>query len=290
MSMTAATPRRPSPVSTTGDTAAADGDDDITGAHELIDNVQLHDALGDRRGDDTAVAASGVLNEDEAFFLGDLLGLFLRIEAADRLRRVLEAGVLRQRRPASRRWRILLHAAALQLLLNGLLQVVADIALRHGAALGERHERRSAALAGGELHCQVDHADLRAVAVADDDFCSPSRRDQRSGGRCCGQVRAAARGSCQEHFPESDNNSFSHCFDPLLQRGVHHSLDGVHTVFGFLELAGLVTEEHVVGDFHRLKAELLVDILAHGRLTVVEGGQAVLENRGGFRHRHEFLC
>ena len=33
-----------------GDAAAADSDDDIAGAHELIDNVQLNDALGDGGG------------------------------------------------------------------------------------------------------------------------------------------------------------------------------------------------------------------------------------------------
>ena len=55
----------------------------------------------------------------------------------------------------------------------------------------------------------------------------------------------------------------------LLERGVHDSLDGVHAVLGFLELTCLMSEEHVVGDFHGLEAELLVDVLADGGLTVV---------------------
>ena len=198
-----------------GDAAAADGDDDITGAHELIDNVQLHDALGDRGGDDTAVAASGVLDEDEALFLGDLLGLFLRIEAADGLRRVLEAGVLLVNDDLRHdRGAFLLDAAALQLLLNGLLQMVADIALRHGAALGERHERRSAALVGGELHRQIDHADLRAVAVADDDFVALLYEVNDRAGGIADKFELLLGGLAKSISPESDNNSFSHSSIP----------------------------------------------------------------------------
>ena len=198
-----------------GDAAAADGDDDVTGAHELIDNVQLHDALGDRGGDDTAVAASGVLDKDKALFRGDFLGLFLRIEAADGLCRVLEAGVLLVNDDLRHDGgAFLLYAAVLQLLLNGLLQMVADIALRHGAALGERHERRSAALVGGELHRKVDHADLRAVAVADDDFVALlDEIDDRAGG-IADKLELLLGGFAESVSPESDNNSFSHFFDP----------------------------------------------------------------------------
>ena len=63
-----------------------------------------------------------------------------------------------------------MDAAGVQLGLDGLLQVIADVALGHGAALGERHIRGVAALVGGKLHGQVDHAHLGAVAVADDDL------------------------------------------------------------------------------------------------------------------------
>ena len=47
--------------------------------------------------------------------------------------------------------------------------MIADIALAHGAALGERHCRRFAAVVGGKLHRQVNHAHLRAIAVAHHD-------------------------------------------------------------------------------------------------------------------------
>ena len=46
--------------------------------------------------------------------------------------------------------------------------MISDVTLSHGTALGEGHERCIAALVCGELHGQVDHADLGAVAVTDD--------------------------------------------------------------------------------------------------------------------------
>ena len=48
----------------------------------------------------------------------------------------------------------------------------------------------------------------------------------------------------------------------LFQRGVHHSLDGVHTVLGLVEHLGLLGREHLVGNFHLGNAELLVDVTA----------------------------
>ena len=44
--------------------------------------------------------------------------------------------------------------------------MIADVSLAHGAALGERHERQLLARFGGDIHRLLDHADLRAVAVA----------------------------------------------------------------------------------------------------------------------------
>jgi len=63
-----------------------------------------------------------------------------------------------------------------------------------------------------------------------------------------------------------------------VQRGVEDGLDRMHAVFRLAELARMRAEEDVVGDFHGLEAELLVDLLAHGGLAVVEGGQAVHED------------
>ena len=52
-----------------------------------------------------------------------------------------------------------------QLVADGVLQVIADIALAHGAALGEGHVALDGAGLGGGGQAQVDHAHLGAVAV-----------------------------------------------------------------------------------------------------------------------------
>ena len=53
---------------------------------------------------------------------------------------------------------------------DGLLQVVADVALGHGAALGQVHARDLGVGLVGVGEGLLDHADLRAVAVGDDDL------------------------------------------------------------------------------------------------------------------------
>ena len=57
-----------------------------------------------------------------------------------------------------------MHLAA-----DALLQVIADVALGHGAALGQRHLGGADCVVGGGEGV-LDHADLRAVAVGDDDL------------------------------------------------------------------------------------------------------------------------
>ena len=57
----------------------------------------------------------------------------------------------------------------LQVVQDGLGQLVADVALAHGAGLGERHLGRLAVVGGRVRERVVDHADLRAVAVGHDD-------------------------------------------------------------------------------------------------------------------------
>ena len=196
-----------------GDAAAADSDDDVAGAHELIDNVQLNDALGDGGGNDTTVAAACVLNEDEAFFFGDLLGLFLGVEAADGLRGMLEAGILLIDDDLRHDGRtFLIYAAVLQLMLNSLLKMIADVALRHCAAFGEGHERGVPALVRGELHREVYHADLRAIAVADDDLIALLDEVYDGAGGIADKLKLLLGGFAKRVSPESDNNSFCHVF------------------------------------------------------------------------------
>ena len=57
----------------------------------------------------------------------------------------------------------------LQLVQDGLGQLVADVALGHGAGLGEGHVRGLVVVGRRVGERVVDHADLGAVAVGDDD-------------------------------------------------------------------------------------------------------------------------
>ena len=61
-------------------------------------------------------------------------------------------------------------AARGELVADGVLEVIADVALAHGAALGEGHIGLDGLGLGGGGHAEVDHADLGTVAVSDDDL------------------------------------------------------------------------------------------------------------------------
>ena len=61
------------------------------------------------------------------------------------------------------------------------------------------------------------------------------------------------------------------------ERGHEQRLDGVEAVLRLVEDDGGLGLEDVVGDLEGVQAELLEDLLAEGRLAVVEGGQAVHE-------------
>ena len=65
---------------------------------------------------------------------------------------------------------VLVHTAGGELVADGVLQMIADIALAHRAALGEGHVGLDGLGLSGGGHAEVDHADLRAVAVGDDDL------------------------------------------------------------------------------------------------------------------------
>ena len=124
-----------------------------------------------RRGLGEATTA-GVLDEVIAAVALELLGLALGHEGADGLGGVLERGVCgvdldlgEDGGHAAR------DAAALHLLAQGVLQVVADVALAHGATDGQRARDVLLRVGAGELgHGVGNHAHLRAVAVDDDDL------------------------------------------------------------------------------------------------------------------------
>ena len=108
-----------------------------------------------------------------ALFAGHFLGFFFGHKGADGLGGVLKGRIvsihyhLRQHRGDA-----LLKATIQKLLLQGVLQIVADIALTHGHAHGKRHH------IGGRLLLAVggkgvlDHPHLRAVAVGNNHLMS----------------------------------------------------------------------------------------------------------------------
>ena len=63
-----------------------------------------------------------------------------------------------------------LDAAGAQFVLNAVLQMIADIALAHRAAFRERHIGLDRLGFRGGAHAEIDHADLRSVAVRDHDL------------------------------------------------------------------------------------------------------------------------
>ena len=89
--------------------------------------------------------------------------------------------------------------------------MISDVALSHGTTLGEGHERRIAPLVGGKLHSQVNHADLRAVAVTDDYLVAFFHKvDDRLGG-ALHQLKLLFRGLTQGVAAQRYYNSLCHC-------------------------------------------------------------------------------
>ena len=64
----------------------------------------------------------------------------------------------------------IVHLAARKLVADGVLQMIADVALAHRATLGEGHIGLDGLGLGSSGHTEVDHTNLRAVAVGDDNL------------------------------------------------------------------------------------------------------------------------
>ena len=101
------------------------------------------------------------------------------------------------------------HTLRTQRTAQPLLQMIADIALTHGRALRQRHGRDGGVRFRGGVERRLDHADLRTVAVADDDLVSlmdePDKR--RAGG---GHPRALLGGRIAERVAAECNDDPCH--------------------------------------------------------------------------------
>ena len=138
-------------------------------ADELLHDGQLHDLDGDGRGHHTAVAAASILDKGVTRLGHDAVGVLLAVEHAHGLSGLLEGVVvLVNNHLGHDSGTGLVDATGSELALNGLLQVVTDVTLGHGATLWEGHGRRAATIVGRVLKGQVHHAHLGTVAVTDD--------------------------------------------------------------------------------------------------------------------------
>ena len=145
---------------------------------ERPDGLGLHDAHGARRGDEPPVAAPRVLGQDPAVARPVTRRLLGGVAPADGLRRVLEGGVLGIHDGLGQDAHDAVgHAAPSQLAHEGVAEEVADAAFGIGHAHVEREPRGEIGL-GDDLGAAEDEADLRAVAVGQDD--APAVGDERA--------------------------------------------------------------------------------------------------------------
>ena len=108
------------------------------------------------------------------------------------------------------RGNVLVHLTARKLVADGVLQMIADVALAHRAALGEGHIGLDGLGLSGSGHTEVDHADLRAVAVGDDDLVA--LRDQVDDGLCGlgDESELLVGGVAQRVAAQGDDDSLAH--------------------------------------------------------------------------------
>lgn len=116
----------------------------------------------------------------------------------------------------------LVHLAA-----DALLQVVADVALGHGAALGQRHLGGADGVVGGGEGV-LDHADLRAVAVGDDDLVALLDKTEESVGGVAHGLDLLDGVVAEGVAAKGDDNTIGlakrlrHCWNPFCKRPTTH--------------------------------------------------------------------
>ena len=182
------------------------------------------------------VAAAGILDHGVALFCGDAVGGLLVVERADGLGGMLEGGVSLVDEHLRHDGRdVLVHAAGGKLVADGVLQMIADIALTHRAALGEGHIGLDSLGLGSGGHAEVDHADLRAVAVGDDDLVALCDQINDGLGGFGDEGELLIGRVAQRVAAEGDDDSFAH--DDYL------SFDFLKTLFSQKRLTRLFTYE-----------------------------------------------
>jgi len=150
-----------------GDTAAAAGDHDLISSCKSTDGFDLHNINGSWSSNDTAEALSG-------FFLYIVALFYLNFSiisghiTADQLGRLIERFIIGIYRYLGQDGgNCFADAPAEQLCFQGILNIVTDITLAHGAAHAHGGWGIVNIKTAKLRHGLVDHTDLRPVAVGD---------------------------------------------------------------------------------------------------------------------------
>ena len=199
-----------------GNAAAAHRDDHVSCGDQGLDDLLLHHVHGLGRGHYLAIATARVLHHGIALLRGNPVGLLLGVEGADGLGGLLESGILfvnnNLRHDSGDR---LFNAALFHLVADAVLEMVADVALAHGAALREGHRRLDGARLRRRGHTKVNHAHLRAVAMGDDNVVALLNEVYDRGRSSGDELELFFRGVAERVAAQRDHN-FCHKSLPLV--------------------------------------------------------------------------
>ena len=116
----------------------------------------------------------------------------------------------------------LVHLAA-----DALLQVITNVALGHSAALGQRHLGGTDGIVGSGEGV-LDHADLRAVAVGDDDLVTLLNQAEKSMSGVAHGLDLLDGVVAEGVAAKGDDNTIGlakrlrHCWNPFCKRPTTH--------------------------------------------------------------------
>ena len=196
----------------------------MVGLHERADGVQLHDARRLGRGHHAAVPAPSVLDHVVAALRDHAIGLLAGHEGADGLGGVGERGVGGVDLDLGEHGgRSVIDPAVQHLLAQGVLQVVADVALAHGNADRERARDVLLGVGSRELgHGLLDHAHLRAVAVRHHDLVALLDEVHDRARRVLDRLHLLRQVVAQGVATEGDDDSLRHLMPSQRKDGAAH--------------------------------------------------------------------
>ena len=141
----------------------------MAGIQQQAYGIQLDDFLRFRSGNDPAVSAFYLCHKVSLLPLRFRL-LFCQ-NAADHLGGLIESLIIRiHRHLRDDGGDISVNTTAKKLCAESILNIIADIPLAHGGADGHRSTRVFRVRLSKFIHCRMNHADLRTVAVRNHDI------------------------------------------------------------------------------------------------------------------------